>query len=142
VWQLEVGYGDCVTDPTDLEQVPIKVVPMFIEEAAPADGEAERHFDPRASRWGLLGAAALVVAALALVTQAIAIIVASASDFAAGTVLGYLAIGLSVLSVAGGVAAVVTRRGRHAGAVGIALGVVGNPLFVLGVLRLLDSVRG
>jgi uncharacterized membrane protein YcjF (UPF0283 family) len=147
VWQLEVGYGDCVTDPADLEQVPIKVVPMYIDETAPVetapvDGETDPQRAARKNRWGLLGLAALVVAALALVTQAIAIIVASASDFAAGTVLGYLAIGLSVLSVAGGIAAVVTRRGRRAGAAGIALGVVGNPLFVLGVLRLLDSVRG
>ncbi len=139
MWQLGVGYGECVTDPADLEQVPIKVVPMFIEEETPTGAPAVPIVER--IRVGVLGSIAVGVAALALVTQVIAILVASANDFSTGTVLGYLAIGLSVLGVAGGIAAVVTRRGRPAGAVAIAIGIVGNPLIVLWVLRLLDSVR-
>lgn len=140
-----------MSDPADLERVPLKVVPMYIDDQPPAEpvNAEERDADgrPRGDRASrrrvlhLLGPAAAAVAGIALVMQVIAIVVASANDFATGTVLGYLAIALAVVGVAGGIVAVVTHRGRRAGVVGIVIGVVANPLIVLGVLRLLDGLR-
>jgi uncharacterized membrane protein len=92
--------------------------------------------------WPWVGALAIGLAVLAAAVQIIAISTASAGDFETGIVLGYLAVVIAIAAVLAGVAAIVLRRGRRAGVVGIVLGLVANPLVLLGILRLFDGTKG
>ncbi len=115
----------------------IKVVPLvFGEGKEPAaleePTEVEWSEEPKSA---VLGVVALALGVLSGVTTGIGVGVASAGGFAAATVLAYVAVGLSILAVAAGIAAIVLKRGRAEATVGVVLGVVGNPLVLLVVLQ-------
>ena len=120
-------------DPADS----IKVVPMVIDEGpetAPVD-------EPTVADWtdvpksALVGVISLVIGVLVPIATGVGVGVGSAGSFPAATTWAYVGIGLSVLAVLTGVLGVVLRRGRAEAIVGIVLGVVGNPLVLLVVLR-------
>ena len=138
---MTVGYGESVTNPGELEKVPIKVVPIYIEPVL------EEYVDPEppevvvepelpVSR-PLVGQIALTVAVLTVVAHVVAVATASAGAWATGTAFGYVAIGLSVLAVVGGIAALILNRGRAVGIVAIVIAVLANPWLLLIVLRAL-----
>ena len=131
-----------MTEPDAIERVPTKVVPYYVvgydEETIPAGPETEPVELSRIPT-ALVGIVALGFAVITAVVQVIAIVTASAHDFEQGTVLAWSAIVLSVFAVAGGVVAIILRRGRRWGVVAIVLGVIGNPFILLVVL---SFVRG
>lgn len=129
-----------VTSGEDLEQVPLKVVPMYVEGPAPApetpdDDSPELEVAPE-RRWRpIVGAAALLLAVATAVMHGIAVNVASNGDAPAGTTLAYVAIALSALAVLAGLVALIANLGRRVGAAAIVLGVLANPVVLLWVLR-------
>ena len=135
-----------MSSPGPVERVPLKVVPMFIEDQSvqlPPDPAAPPPAAdvPRAPRpW--LGALSVALALVAATVQVVAIVGATAQDFELGIVLAFLAVILAVAAVGVGIAAVVVKRGRHAGIAGILLGMLANPLVLLAILRFVDGVQG
>ena len=129
-----------MTNPGELEKVPIKVVPIYIEPMLeeyvdPEPEVVESQPEPTVVR-PLIGQIAFGAALLTIVAHAVAVATASASAWSTGTVLGYIAIGLSVLAVLGGIAAIILNRGRRLGIIAIVMGVLANPWVLLEILRL------
>jgi hypothetical protein len=129
-----------VTNPGELEKVPIKVVPIYIEPVLeeyvdPEPPEVVDEPEQPPARSGLVGQIALTVAILTVVAHVVAVATASAGAWATGTAFGYVAIGLSVLAVCGGIVAIILKRGRGVGIAAIVIGVLANPWIVLVVLR-------
>ncbi len=131
-----------MTDPQALEKAPIKVVPIYFDEplkTQPVD-VADSAPEPPREKTPLIGALAVGVALGSAVLQAVAIAVATGGDYLFSTVLAYLAIGFSVLAIAGGVVAIVLDRGRRLGIIALAAGVLANPFVLLLLLSGLGSL--
>ena len=92
--------------------------------------------------WPWVGALSIALGVVAAVVQILAIVGATGGDFERGIVLGYLSVILAIAAVFAGIAAIIVRRGRRAGVVGILLGIVANPLVLLAILRFVDGARG
>lgn len=135
-----------VTNPGELDKVPIKVVPIYIEPVTeeyvdPEPPVAEPEPIVEAPRSRLLGRIALLLGVLTVLAHIVAIPVASANAWTTGTVLAWAAIGLSILAVGTGIAAVITGHGRRAGIAAIVVGLVGNPYLLLSLLRVLSGAQ-
>lgn len=134
-----------VTEPAPTARVPIKVVPIYIDEVVVSepvevpDAPAPRVLRPKTP---LIGAVAVGIAVLAGLLQGVAIVVATSGDFLPATVLGYLAVGLAILAMVGGVVAIVLNRGRRLGVVAVIVGVLANPLVLLWILRGVTGLVG
>ncbi len=134
-----------MTSPGEVERVPLKVVPIYVtpiedEPEAPEEEPEVVEETPRVRRpWIGLAAVALTVATIGV--HAAAIVVASNGDFPAGTLLGYIAIGLSALAVVVGVVAAVVGRGRAWGIAAAVVAVLANPWVLLIVLRFLSGIQ-
>ena len=137
-----------VSEPGDIERVPLKVVPIFIDEPGPEPApepltpdaaEPGQHTKTPHIKTPRLGAAALALAVVAGVLQCVAIAVATAGDFGAATVLAIAAIAVAVAAVVTGVVAIVVDRGRRLGLAAAVVGVVANPWLLQGILRLVGS---
>jgi len=138
-----------VTEPGEIEKVPIKVVPMYIEPDPADDVEAEPEAgaeQPPADRLprektifaGVFAfAASIITAAL----TAFAIVVAGEGVYNTSTALAWFAIGLSVVAVAVGTWAIATNRGRRWAVIAIVVGVLANPYVLLTGLTALGVVR-
>ena len=131
-----------MADPGEVERVPLKVVPIFIDEPVVSEPIETPDAPPPAPRpkTALLGATALAAAVIAGVLQGVAIAVATGGDYFAATVLGYLSIGLAVLAVVGGVVAIILDRGRRLGIAAVALGVLANPFVLLILFQLVGTL--
>lgn len=131
-----------MSEPGAVERVPLKVVPIYIDEVVVPDPVETPDAPPPEPRvkTPLLGAAAVAAAAIAGVLQAVAIVVATGGDYFASTVLAYLSIGLAVLGVVVGVVAIVLHRGRRLGVVAVVVGVIANPFVLLTLLRLVGAL--
>jgi hypothetical protein len=122
----------------------IKVVPMYIEPQP--DDEPEQPPAPtpplvrRAPR-PLLGIVALAFAVVCALLTVAGVTVATSGVFPVATLLAYAAIALSVLAVLGGLAAMITRRGRFWGVAAILIGLVGNPVLLLSLLKLVSALQ-
>jgi uncharacterized membrane protein YcjF (UPF0283 family) len=134
-----------VTEPGEIDKVPIKVVPMYIEpdpaeavESEPAETVAERPARPKTV---LVGALALAASVATVIADAAAIVIATNGSYATATALAWLAIALSVVAVLAGLWAVITHRGRRTGVVAIVVGLVANPLVMLAVLQLVAGAQ-
>lgn len=114
--------------------VTVEMTDVRIIEPDPAPAESAPAGPPRRkSRLpGLIAFAAVVVAAG---IQVAAIVVASANDYPPAVVLAWFAIVLSAAAVVAGVVAAILGRGRRWGIAAAVLGIVTNPLVLLGVLR-------
>lgn len=135
-----------MTSPGEVERVPLKVVPIFVTpiedepEAPEEEPEVVEDAPPRVRRpWIGLAAVALTLATIGV--HAAAIVVATNGDFPAGTLLGYVAIGLSALAVAVGVVAAVVGRGRAWGIGAAVVAVLANPWVLLVVLTFLSGIQ-
>lgn len=134
-----------MTSPGEVERVPLKVVPIYVtpiedEPEAPEEEPEVVEETPRVRRpWIGLAAVALTVATIGV--HAAAIVVASNGDFPAGTLLGYIAIGLSALAVVVGVVAAVVGRGRVWGIAAAVVALLANPWVLLIVLRFLSGIQ-
>ncbi len=124
----------------------IKVVPMYIEprpddepdpDPAPPPTRPAARRAPRA----LLGIVALVLAVGCAAMTVAGVMVATNGVFPIATLLAYAAIAFSVLAVVGGLAAMITRRGRFWGVAAILLGLVGNPVLLLSLLKLASALQ-
>ena len=120
-------------------EVAIKVVPMYIEGEEPAADDPAAPI-PR-GKTAVLGALAALLAVLTVAALVSGIVIATALDYRLATTLSYAAIGLSVLAVIGGVAAVILDLGRRWGIAAVILGIVANPLVLLVVLRFLGGLE-
>ncbi len=131
-----------MVEPGEVERVPLKVVPIFIDEPVVPEPIATSDAPPPVPRrkTALLGAAALTAAVIAGVLQGVAIAVATGGDYLAATVLGYLSIALAVLAVVAGVVAIILGRGRRLGIAAAALGVLANPFVLLTLFQLVGSL--
>ena len=142
-----------MTSPDDtsvgaVERVPLKVVPIFVTaiEEVPEPPEVDDNDvvddegEPRRRSPALLIAAATLALA-AVGVHISAIVIATAGDFPTGTVLGYVAIGLSVLAVVVGVVAAILGRGRVWAIVAASVGLLANPFLLLVVLRFLSGLQ-
>jgi hypothetical protein len=131
-----------VADPGEVERVPLKVVPIFIDEPVVSEPIETPDAPPPAPRpkTALLGATALAAAVIAGVLQGVAIAVATGGDYLAATVLGYLSIGLAVVAVVGGVVAIILDRGRRLGIAAVVLGVLANPFVLLTLFQLVGTL--
>ncbi|CAN5601696.1 hypothetical protein BH10ACT7_BH10ACT7_19190 [soil metagenome] len=135
-----------VTNPGELEKVPIKVVPIYIEPVLeeyvdPATPEAEATPPVAVPRSSLIGQLAFIAALLTVVAHIVAVVVASGNLWATGTVIGWVAIGLSALAVVGGTVAIILRRGSRYGIAAIVLGLIANPYLLLMVLRFFSGAQ-
>lgn len=134
-----------MTSPGEVERVPLKVVPIYVTpiEDEPEAPEEEPEVVEEALRvrrpWIGLAAVALTVATIGV--HAAAIVVASNGDFPTGTLLGYIAIGLSALAVVVGLVAAVVGRGRAWGIAAAVVAVLANPWVLLIVLRFLSGIQ-
>jgi hypothetical protein len=128
--------------------VPLKVVPMFIDEQVvelqddtPPVAPQQAEPAPRRPRpW--VGLLAITLGLAAAIVQVIAVTTASDGAFEAGIVLGYLAIIIAIAAVVAGIAAIIVRRGRRIGVIGIVIGLIANPLLLLGILRFFAGPQG
>lgn len=126
--------------PGQIEHVPLKVVPMYVEGENPDLPDADETEPPELPgvvarvRTPWVGRIALALAVATAVVHGFAVGVASDGDPTTGTVLAYVAIGLSILAVLGGLVAVIAGFGRRTGAAAVALGVVANPVVLLTLL--------
>ena len=138
-----------MTEPGEIEKVPLKVVPMYIEDdivvEARTAGEPEtvEQEEPRPERprTPLVGALALAASVLAVLVDAAAIVIATNGTYATATALAFLAIALSTVGIVGGIVAIIMRRGRLWGIIAAALGLIANPFFLLVGLEFLGGVR-
>ena len=131
-----------MADPGEVERVPLKVVPIFIDEPVVPEPIETPDAPPPAPRrqTALLGATALAAAVIAGVLQGVAIAEATGGDYLAATVLGYVSIGLAVVAVVGGVVAIILDRGRRLGIAGVVLGVLANPFVLLTLFQLVGTL--
>ncbi|MBX3099415.1 MAG: hypothetical protein KF761_07510 [Salinibacterium sp.] len=133
----------------EVERVPLKVVPIFVtpiepepESEPPEDADDLVVDEPEPRRPTLALLTTSVLLALATVGVHIsAIVIATAGDYPTGTVLGYVAIGLSVLAVTVGVIAAVVGRGRLWAILAASVAVLANPFLLLVVLRFLSGFQ-
>ena len=135
----------------EVERVPLKVVPIFVqpivdepelvvEDDDDLDAAVSTEDEPR-RRTRLVGIAAMVLALGTIGVHIAAVVVSSAGDFATGAQLGWVAIGLSALAVLVGVTAAIIGRGRAWGIVAVLVAVLANPYVLLTVLRLLSGAQ-
>ena len=121
---------------------------MFIEEQvielpddAPPTTPEQAESTPRGP-WPWVGALAIALGLAAAIVQVVAITTASGGEFEAGIVLGYLAIIIAFAAVVAGIAAIIVRRGRRIGVIGILIGLLANPLLLLIILRFFAGTQG
>jgi hypothetical protein len=103
-------------------------------QAPPSAERARRPKRPQVAPW-LLGVAGVLLAIAAGVVQGIAIGQASNLNWERGTLLAWVAIGLSSAALLVGLAAVILNRGRRWGVVAMLAGLIANPFLLA---RLLD----
>ena len=129
-----------MTIPGPLDQVPIKVVPMYIEDApVEIPVEEDAPLRPEREKTPLLGAIAMTAAVLAGTLHATAVALASNGVYQTSTVLAIAAIGLSIVAIVVGVVAAILDRGRRVGIVAAVVGLVLNPFVVLVTLRFFSA---
>lgn len=124
---------------SDIEQPPIKVVPMFIDEpepveAPPAPVERRRWYRP------IPGILAFAAALATVVLGVVAIVLATAADFETSTMLSWAAMIASTVAVLVGILAISLRRGRGWGIAAVIVGILANPYLLLQGLTLLVGV--
>lgn len=85
------------------------------------------------------GIGSLAVAVLAVLLEVVAIAVSSHGAWTLGTVLAWVTVLLGALAVVLGVTALVRSRGRAYAIAGIVLAVLGDPLVLVGLFRLLGA---
>ena len=117
--------------------VPLEVIgPVELPEPEnPVDDEEYVRKSPA------LGFIALGLSTVTAVLQVVAIVVASDNDFAPATALAYAAIVMSIVAVSTGILAVLLSRGKLWGYIAVALGVIGNPMVLLTVLRFFEGLE-
>ncbi|MHC5794971.1 hypothetical protein ACVXZ4_02310 [Lacisediminihabitans sp. FW035] len=86
-----------------------------------------------------LGSASFLIAVLGVALEVIAIVIGSGGGWVAATVLAWVVIGLFALAFALGLLAILTRNGRRFGLAAAILGLVANPLTLVGVFGLLGA---
>lgn len=130
-----------MTIPGELDKVPIKVVPIYLEPVAePAEPlEPEIVVEPEPSdaprrTTNLVGSLALIAALAAAVVTGVGVGVASSGAYDAGTVLAWVAIVVSIAAVLGGLVAAVAGWGRRLGIAAVILGTLANPWLLATVL--------
>jgi hypothetical protein len=82
----------------------------------------------------LLGVASTLAALVTIVLVIVGILGAMRGDYSTSTGLAYVATGVAIVAVLGGLAAILFDRGRGWGAVAIVLGLVANPLLLTKLL--------
>lgn|GEM_PF-2311722 len=134
-----------MTSAGEVERVPLKVVPIYVQpiedEPEPPEEEFVAEEPAPKKRTALLGIVAAVLALGTIGVHAAAIVVASTGDFPLGTTLGYVAIGVSVLAVVVGVVAAILGRGRTWGIAATILAIAANPFVLLAVLTFLSGLQ-
>jgi hypothetical protein len=134
-----------VTNPGDVERIATKVVPYYVvgivdeEKATP-----EESFEPEATEgeetvrqprptWVGFIATALGVATLILFIAAM--LVTIGGDFAAGTLLAYMTVVVSILGAVTASISLILGYQRRWAAFGLALAILANPIVLLTVFR-------
>ncbi len=120
----------------DIEHVPLKVVPMYVDEEAPApvDEVQPPEIQVERKRTAIPGIASLALAVIAAVLQGVAIALATAGDYGTASILAYAAIVGSIVAFVGALVAVIANLGRRTGVAALVLAVLANPVVLLGLL--------
>ena len=87
-----------------------------------------------------LGMASLVLAILAVVLEVIAIAIGSGGAWGAATVLAWFIVSLFAVSIALGVAAILTGNGRRRGIGAVMVSLLANPLVLVWLFSLLRGL--
>ena len=87
-----------------------------------------------------LGMASLVLAISAVVLEVLAIAIGSGGAWSAATALAWFVITLFVVSIALGLAAIVTGNGRRWGIGAVTVGLLANPLVLVWLFSLLRGL--
>lgn len=131
-----------MTEPGAVERVPLKVVPYFVQETEPEpEPEIVVEEEPTRRRRPFVGIGSLVLAFLSVVLTVCGIVVASGSDFVAGTVLAYAAIGTGILAIIAALVALIGGLGRRWAVAGLIIAIVTNPLVLLYALQFVNGLR-
>ncbi len=85
------------------------------------------------------GPIALVLAILAVGLEWVAVVTGSGGAWGAATVLAWFSIGFFALAFVLGIVAVISRHGRALGLAAIILGLLANPLTLVGIFGILGS---
>jgi hypothetical protein len=141
-----------VTVPGELDRVPIKVVPIYldpvVEEVEDATPEASdpvpsaperRPRTPSTARVRMIGPLALLGGLVTAVLTGVGVGVAASGSYDAGAILAWAAIAVSAVSVLAALAAVVFDWGRAWGIVGLVLAVASNPWVLTSLLGLFSA---
>lgn len=129
--------------PGELDRVPIKVVPIYLDpvvEEPPLEPEQPAATEPDvrpARRFTFLGPLALVGGITTAVFTGIATGMASSGAYETGTVLAWVAIAVSALTLIASLAAIVFDRGRWWGVVALPVAVFANPWVLTSLLGLI-----
>jgi hypothetical protein len=119
----------------DGEQLPAATtpgmpVPFGVTEPAP------RRPSPVVTRLGLT---ALVFAAVGVAAEVAGIIIGNAGEWQGATILAWIAIVLTALAFFAGLVAAIANRDRRLGVIALVIGLVGNPLVLVGLLGALGG---
>lgn len=120
--------------PVDATPISPPAQPGQAPQPAPAGAHAA---EPRSR--GLIGALAVLAAAVVVVLDVVAVNLAASGSFVSATTVAFTAIGFSAAAVVAGAVAIVLGRGRIAGIAGFVVGVVANPYLLT---RLLEALGG
>ena len=134
-----------MTTPGEVERVPIKVVPYYVqpspEEEPQQAPEGEEVPPVPRRRTPLVGIAAAVLALGVVALTTAAIVVASAGDFGLGTTLAYAAIGTSILAVVVAIVGIAGGFGRGWAIPAFIVAVLANPIVLLTVLDFAEGLQ-
>lgn len=129
-----------MTVPGELDKVPIKVVPIYLEpviEAEPLEPEVVVEPEPTDGprpRTPLVGGLALLAAVVTAVLTGVGVSVAASGAYDAGTVIAWIAIAVSGVAVLGGLIGAIAGWGRRWAVVAVIVGVGANPWVLATVL--------
>lgn len=118
------------------------VVPVERESADPApemfavEESTSRRPSPLLVRLGLT---ALVLAVVGVAAEVVGIVIGNAGEWQSATLLAWFSIVVTALGFVGGVVAVIANRDRRLGVIAFVLGLIGNPLVLVGVLGALGG---
>jgi hypothetical protein len=124
----ETGFTGDGEQPSAVEAAGMPV-PFGVAEPAP------RHPSPLVRRLGLT---ALVFAVVGVAAEVVGILIGNAGEWQGATILAWFSIVVTAVGFLGGLVAAIANRDRRLGVIALVIGLIGNPLVLVGLLGALS----
>lgn len=135
----EIGFTGDGEQPLPAETLTAETLPAETAPGMPVPygtpEPATRRPSPLVARLGLT---ALVVAVVGVAAEVVGIVVGNAGDWESATLLAWFSIAVTAIGFVGGLVAVIANRDRALGVIALILGLIGNPLVLVGLLGALS----